>query len=107
VIDQLKSAVEMGDTGLVADLIADAPYYGSDLIPDEVSFEILNLTKNESLLSSNIPAHLLNFFEFESARISRRAKERCKAFLREWGDSFTHFHSQQVVAELREGKYLE
>lgn len=97
----------MGDSKLVARLVAGAQFVGSDLIPDEVAFEILNLAKKESLFGSNIPAHLLNFFEFESARISHTAKARCKAFLREWGDSFTHFHTKQVVAELRGGRYLE
>jgi hypothetical protein len=57
--------------------------------------------------ASPLAAHLLNFFEFEAPYISQTAKDRCAAFLREWGDTFSHAHSQHVVYELRSGPYLK
>ena len=77
------------------------------LLDDEVAFDVLALLKRPEMASSPLAGHLLNFFEFESPRVSQRAKERCGAFLREWGDMFSHVHSQQVVTELRCGSYLK
>jgi hypothetical protein len=76
-------------------------------LDDKVAFDVLALLKRPEIASSSLAAYLLNFFEFESPRISQRAKERCGALLREWGDTFSHVHSQQVVTELRFGSYLK
>jgi len=57
--------------------------------------------------TSPLSGHLLNFFEFEATYLSQTAKDRCAAFLREWGREFTDVHSVQVVAELRSGPYLK
>src|SRR5436190_22660649 len=65
-------------------------------IDDEVTFAVLAILKRREMASSPLAGYLLNFFEFEAPHISKRAKDRCAAFLREWGDTFSHFHSQQV-----------
>ena len=104
----LESAVSSGDP----DTLRRAVFALGDqrtpqgLIDDEVAFAVLAILKRGEMASSPLAGHLLNFFEFEAPRISQRAKDRCAAFLREWGDIFSHFHSQQVVAELRQGPYL-
>jgi hypothetical protein len=99
---RLESALASNDPEAVQDAVfslRDDLSSGQPL-EDEIAFGILSLLKRPDLRSSPLAAHLLNYFEFEAPRISQRAKERCAAFLREWGDTFTHFHSQQVVTEL-------
>ena len=49
---------------------------------------------------------MFSFFEFEAPRLSAKAKDRCMAFLRESGDSFTDVYGMQVVGELLNGPYL-
>ena len=87
-------------------LSLDAEFSSMQTIPDEIAFDILALVKNPQLYQSQVPAHLLNFFEWHPSRISPRAKDRCSAFLREWGKEYTHPHAQQVIAELEAGSYL-
>lgn len=106
---RLEASIASNDPEEVQDTVFSL---GDNVIPaglldDEVAFEILTLLERPEMNSSPLTAHLLNYFEFEAPRISPRAKDRCAVFLREWGNSFTHFHAQQVVAELRSGPYLK
>ena len=56
---------------------------------------------------ATLAGHILIFFEFESPHLTPRAKDRCAAFLREWGNEFTHFYARHVATELRAGTYLK
>jgi hypothetical protein len=105
----LDSAIASGDPEAVQQAVFHLINLrkGCELLRDEIAFEVLALLRRAELSASPLAAHLLNFFEFHSTHISQRAKDRCSAFLREWGDTFSHFHSQQVVAELRSGQYLK
>lgn len=76
------------------------------VIPDEVVERLLTLLRSENMYKSDLAGHLLNFFEFESPRLSERAKWLCVGFLNAHGNEFAHVHSRQVVAELREDGYL-
>ena len=109
ILRPLRKTVDAGSAVEVESEIQDLgyQYLSKEFIPDEVTFEILRLLKEPGMFSSETAAHLLNFFEFESQKLSNRAKARCFAFLREWGDHFSHVHSQQVVAELQSGEYLK
>jgi hypothetical protein len=106
---RLESALESNDPEAVQDAVfaLRGETSSGEFLEDEIAFGVIALLKRSDLSSSPLAAHLLNYFEFEAPRISQRAKDRCAAFLREWGDSFTHFHSQQVVTELRHGPYLK
>jgi hypothetical protein len=77
-----------------------------DEIPDLVVERLLTLLRNERMYTSALSGHVLNFFEFEAPYLTDRQKSLVTGFLRAHGDEFIHVHSQQVVAELREGKYL-
>jgi len=105
----LESAVASNDPNSVQQAVfglGNLPLTQGQL-DDEVAFGVLEMLKRPEMAGSPLAAHLLNFFEFEAPRISQRAKDRCSAFLREWGDSFSHLHGQQVVTELRHGPYLK
>jgi hypothetical protein len=104
----LESALSSGDPKALQRAVFDLRDQRTPqgFIDDEVAFAVLAILRRREMASSPLAGHLLNFFEFEATRISQRAKDRCAAFLREWGDTFSHFHSQQVVAELRKGPYL-
>ena len=81
---------------------------GADgLLDDEVAFAVIAILRRSSMKASRLAAHLLNFFEFQAQHLSKRAKDRCVAFLREWGDSFSDVYTRHVVAELRSGHYLK
>lgn len=75
------------------------------IVRDEVAFYVIDILRRAETKASPVAGHVLNFFEFEWPQLSKRAKDRCMAFLREWGDDFTHVHARQVVAELRVGTY--
>ena len=106
---RLESALASNDPDAVQSAVfsLSAGRISGQLLEDEIALDVLALLKRPDLSASPLAAHLLNYFEFEAPHISQRAKDRCAAFLREWGDSFTHFHSQQVVTELRSGPYLK
>ena len=105
----LESAIASNDPRALQQSIFDLFDYRVDqaLLADEVSFEILTLLKRPDMKDSPLAAHLLNFFEFHAMHISQRAKDRCAAFLREWGDTFSDHFSQHVIEELRSGPYLK
>ena len=74
-------------------------------MPDEVVERLLTLLRSEKMYNSPYAGHLLQFFEFESARLTDRQKWLCIGFLKAHGDKFSDVHSQQVVIELRYGRY--
>jgi hypothetical protein len=79
----------------------------TDQIPDSVVERLVTLLRNERMYNSDLAGHVLNYFEFESPRLTDWQKRLVIGFLKAHGDQFSHVHSQQVVAELREGKYLQ
>jgi hypothetical protein len=107
--DALDSSLAAGDAKALQEAIFDLGWVrnGNAMIPDEVSFKILELLHQPEMTTSPHSAHLLNHFEFHSKFISNRAKAKCREFLRDRGDQFSHFHSRQVVAELRRDDYLD
>jgi len=104
----LELAIAENDPIAVQDAIFDLGLFYTDerLIPDEVSFKVIDLLGQEAMSRSSLAAHLLNHFEFHASCISQRAKDACVRFLQAQGDRFLHVHSQQVVSELRHGSYL-
>jgi hypothetical protein len=76
------------------------------VIPDETAFYLIDVLRRPEMKASALAGHVLNFFEFEAPRLSPRAKDRCLAFLREWGNDFSDVHAMQVVTELLNGDYL-
>ena len=106
---RLESALASNDSEVVQDAVFSLgkDLRAGQLLDDEIAFDILTLLKRPDMSSSPLAGHVLNYFEYEAPRISQRAKDRCAAFLREWGDTFTHFHALQVVTELRFGPYLK
>jgi hypothetical protein len=105
----LRENIELGDEDGVRQAIFDlSPVHsGWKRVPDEVVEQLLTELRNEEMYSSALAAHLLNYFEFESPHLTSRQKSLVVGFLRAHGDQFTHFHSQHVVGELREGNYLK
>jgi hypothetical protein len=106
---QLEDALKIGDAEGVQQSIFKLAQSrdAQGKIPDETAFYVIGILRRSEMKTSPLAGHVLNFFEFESPRLTARAKDRCVAFLREWGDEFTHFHATQVVAELRAGNYLK
>jgi len=76
-------------------------------VPDEVVETLLAMLTIEQMYKSPFAGQVLNYFEFESDRLSEDQKSRCISFLKAHGDQFDHVHSRQVVAELRHGTYLK
>lgn len=74
-------------------------------IPDEVVERLLTLLRNEEMYKSQCAGHVLSFFEFESSSLTDRQKWLCIGFLNAHGNEFSGVHSQQVVTELRYGRY--
>ena len=108
-IARLRENIELGDEDGVQQAVFDlGPVSnGWKRVPDEVVEQLLTILRDEKMSSSGLAAHVLNYFEFESHHLTSRQKSLCIGFLKAHGDQFTHFHSQQVVAELREGDYLK
>jgi hypothetical protein len=108
-ISSLESAIAEENEEAVQDAIYEIsrPGPGQLTIEDEVAFEVLAILRRPEMWPSLLSGHVLNFFEFGAPHLSARAKERCSAFLREWGHQFSEIHSTQVVGELRNGPYLQ
>ena len=105
----LESAIAAGD----AEAVEDAVFALGRLrtsggqIDDQIPIQILGILRRPEMRGSPLTGRLMNFFEFEATRLSQKVKDRCAAFLREWGSEFTDFHSIQVVGELLQGEYLK
>jgi hypothetical protein len=107
-IETLEAAIAAQDEEAVQDAVfaISRPLDGEQLVEDEVSFQVLAILRRPEMWPSLLSGHVLNFFEFASPHLSQNAKDRCSAFLREWGHEFSEIHSMQVVGELRQGSYL-
>ena len=108
-IARLRENIELGDEDGVQKAVFDLGPVSSGWkrVPDEVVEQLLTILRDEKMHPSGLAAHVLNYFEFESHHLTPRQKSLCVGFLKAHGDHFTHFHSQHVVAELREGNYLK
>jgi len=108
-IARLRENIELGDEDGVQQAVFDlGPVFsGWKRVPDEVVEQLLTILRDEKMYASALAAHVLNYFEYESHHLTSRQKSLCIGFLKAHGDQFTHFHSQHVVAELREGDYLK
>jgi hypothetical protein len=104
---RLQDALQRDNEKDVQDAMFDLGGIRNDWveIPDEVVERILTLLRNEEMYISPYAGHVLNFFEFESYRLTDRQKWLCIGFLNAHGDEFSHVHSHQVVIELRYGRY--
>ena len=104
---RLQDALQRDNGEDVQDAIFDLGGIRNDWaeIPDEVVERLLTLLRNEDMCKSPCAGHVLNFFEFESKRLTDRAKWLCIGFLNAHGDEFSDVRSQQVVTELRHGLY--
>ena len=107
---ELENAIENNNPAEVEDAVFNFMDYRGTVdgfLPNEIAFKILDLLKLDEMKTSELAAHLLNYFEFEAKHLSPKAKDRCVGFLNAWGDEFKHIHSSQIVAELRMGEYLK
>lgn len=102
ILSKLNKAIDLNDANLVQDAIYELGELRDErgLIPDEVSFAVIDVLQSDEMKSSPLAGHILNFFEFDIKYISEKAKNRCAEFLRTCGDDFTHVHSSQVAVEL-------
>lgn len=105
---QLRECISLNDREKVEKAIfrMGAAYNGWIRVPDEIVDGLLNILREPHLHDSELAAHVLNYFEFESPRLSSRQKHRVKGFLETHGDCFTDVWSAQVVTELRYENYL-
>jgi len=105
----LRERIELADAdGIQKAIFALSPVpNGWKAVPDLVVEQLLTLLRDVNMYASEAASYVLNYFEFESPHLSKRQKSLCLGFLEAHGDQFTHFHSQQVVTELRFGDYLK
>lgn len=108
-IAALERAISTDDADAVQEAIFALGHHPlcGEFIDDEIVIQLLGILRRPDMWRSRLAGHVLNFFEFDANRLSPKAKDRCKAFLREWGSQFTDVHSVQVVGELGIGTYLE
>ena len=108
-VQALRERIDAADAeGIQQAIFALSPIAnGWKAVPDQVVEQLLTLLRNEKMYGSEAAAYILNYFEFESPHLTARQKSLCTGFLNAHGDQFTHFHSQQVVAELQYGDYLK
>ena len=105
---RLHQCLDLANAECVGQAIFDlSPIRNSwDFVPDEVVERLLALLSRDEMFTSPHAGQVLNYFEFEADKLSASQKLLCIQFLKTHGDKFAHVHSQQVVAELRHGKYL-
>jgi len=76
-------------------------------LPDELIERLLTLIGTQEVLCSMVAATILQFFEFEATRFTRRQKHRCLDFLKSKLDQFKDADSVHVAYEIVEGNYLK
>jgi hypothetical protein len=106
---QLHECITNGDEHCVQDVIFSLGGLNNnwEVVSDEVVERLLTLLRTKEMYESPVAGHALNYFEFESPRLSPRQKSLCIGFLKAHGDQFVNVHSRQVVTELRYGSYLK
>jgi len=106
---QLENALKSGDAAGVQHAIDEIGHVrdANGMIPEDTAFYIIGILRRAEMKPSPLAGHDLIFFEFESPHLTPPAKDRCAAFLREWGNEFTHFYARHLVTELRAGTYLK
>jgi len=75
-------------------------------VPNELIERLLNLLGTQRVLASMVAATILQFFEFNSSRFTKRQKRRCLEFLKSKLDEFKDGNALNVAHELVEGSYL-
>ncbi|HET9183710.1 MAG TPA: hypothetical protein VFP59_16385 [Candidatus Angelobacter sp.] len=78
-----------------------------DRVPDELIERLLTLIGTPRVLSSIVAATILQFFEFEARRFTRRQKRRCLEFLKSKLSEFKDADSLHMAYEVVEGNYLK
>lgn len=106
---QLQNCLAKNDEKGVHDAISYLGGTENDwtTIPDEIVERLLTLLRSEEMYKSPLAACVLNFFEFESSRLTDGAKWLCIGFLNAHGDKFLDVRSRHVVTELRSGHYKD
>jgi hypothetical protein len=107
--ERLKTCLAQHNAEGLQDAIFDLGAIRNDWIkiPDEIVERLLTLLRNKEMYQSPLAGHVLNFFEFESAGLTDRAKWLCIGFLNAHGDEFQDVYSREVVADLRGERYGE
>ena len=105
---RLRECIDSEDADGVQKVIFDLGTTRNDWIsiPDQIVEGLLSLLSGNKMHKSRLASHVLNYFEFEAHNLSKSQKRLCIQFLKAHGNEFTDVHSRQIVAELREGKYL-
>ncbi|MEW5250752.1 hypothetical protein [Microbulbifer discodermiae] len=108
-LKQLKVKLLSGDSAGIEALIFElgSSKAGYSVIPEEIFEGILEILDTNEHLDSQLWAHVLNIFEFESECLSNKQKGRIKSWLKENGKKYTHIHTVQVVSELLNDNYLQ
>ena len=105
---RLRECINSGDSEGVQEAIFELGAGSSwKKVPDEVVEGLLALLRNEKMFESPMAGQILNYFEFESPRLTSHQKWLCIGFLDAHGDRFVDAHSSQVVTELRYDDYLK
>src|SRR5262249_34850705 len=82
-----RESLESGDAELLRDAIFDLSPINNGWIavPDDVVEGLLALLQDDDLNASELPAHILNYFEFESPRMKTHHKRQVIQFLKDHG----------------------
>jgi hypothetical protein len=76
-------------------------------VPDELIERLLTLIGTQEVLSSIVAATILQFFESEARRFTKRQKRRCLDFLTGKVDQFKDADSLHIAHEIVAGNYLK
>lgn len=75
-------------------------------VPDELLKRLLELLGTPRVLASMVAATILEFFEFQSSRLTKRQKRQCLDFLTTNVDRFKDGDALCVAHEIVDGNYL-
>lgn len=75
-------------------------------VPDELLDRLLDLLGTQRVLESMVAAQILNFFQFQSSRFTKRQKRRCMEFLSSKLNKFKDGDTMHVAYEIVHGNYL-
>jgi hypothetical protein len=108
VFAQLERSIECDNPNTAIDAVLKLGDFHDERnrVPDELIDRLLSLIATQQVLSSMVAATILQFFEFEARRFTKRQKRRCRNFLNGKLDEFKDGDAAHIAYEIVEGNYL-
>jgi hypothetical protein len=109
VFRRLERCIEADNPNTAIDVVLKLGEFRDERnrVPDELIERLLALLGTQRVLSSMVAATILQFFQFEAWRFTRRQRRWCLDFLKSKQNEFKDADALHAAYEIVEGNYLK